>query len=213
MGGSVNILFDTSTLNLFDLLNNRKINSVWIVDISVRVRKSNNLCTKLSCLLCSVDCYVSGTGDHNGLASQLLAVCFQHLFCEVAETKTCSFCTSQRTTIGKTLTGKYTGPLIADSLVLTKHITNLAGTCSDITGRYVTVRTDMFAQLCHKALAETHYLSVALALRIEVGTTFAAAHRKSSKAVLKDLLEAEELDDTTVYRWVKSETSLVWSDS
>ena len=71
----------------------------------------------------------------------------------------------------------------------------------------------MFAQLCHKALAETHYFSVALALRIEVGTTFAAAHRKGSKAVLKDLLEAEELDDTTVYRWVKSETSLVWSDS
>ena len=213
MGGSFNILFDTSALNLFDLLNNRKINSVWIVNISVRIRKSNNLSTELSSLLCSVDSYVTGTGDNNSLILEALAVCFQHLFCEVAETKTCSFCTSEGTTIGKTLTGKYTRPLIADSLVLSEHVTDLTSACSDIAGRYVAVRTDVLAKLSHEALAETHYFSVALTLRVEVGTTFAAAHRKSSKAVLKDLLETEELDDTAVYRRVKSETSLVWSDS
>ena len=70
----------------------------------------------------------------------------------------------------------------------------------------------MSAKLCHKALAETHNLSVALALGVKVRTALAAAHRQCCKAVLEDLLKAEELDDTEIYGGVKSDTALVRSD-
>ena len=70
----------------------------------------------------------------------------------------------------------------------------------------------MSAKLSHKALAETHNLSVGLALRVEVGTALAAAHRKCGQGVLEDLLEAEELDDTDIYGGVESDTALVRTD-
>ena len=44
-------------------------------------------------------------------------------------------------------------------------------------------------QLSHKALAECHNLTVRFALRIEVGTTFTAAHRKTGQGVFQSLLE------------------------
>ena len=71
----------------------------------------------------------------------------------------------------------------------------------------------MLAELSHKALAETHNLSVALALGVKVGTALAAAHRKGGKAVLEYLLKAEELNDTDIYGRVKSDTALVRTDS
>ena len=70
----------------------------------------------------------------------------------------------------------------------------------------------MSAKLCHKALAETHNLSVALALGVKVRTTLAAAHRQCCKAVLEDLLKAEELDDTEIYRGVEPQAALVGAD-
>ena len=53
----------------------------------------------------------------------------------------------------------------------------------------------MAAQLSHEGLAEAHDLSVGLALRVEVGTALAAAHRQRGQGVLENLLEAKELDD------------------
>ena len=70
----------------------------------------------------------------------------------------------------------------------------------------------MSAKLSHEALAETHNLSVGLALGVEVGTALAAAHGESGQGVLEDLLKAEELDDTNVYGGVKSDTALVRTD-
>ena len=71
----------------------------------------------------------------------------------------------------------------------------------------------MSAKLSHEALAETHNLSVRLALGVEVGTALAAAHGECGQGVLEDLLKAEELDDTDIYGGVESDTALVRTDS
>ena len=70
----------------------------------------------------------------------------------------------------------------------------------------------MFAQLCHKALAECHDLSVGFSLRIEVGTTFSSADRKTCQRILEDLLETKELDNSQIYGRVKTQAAFVRSN-
>ena len=71
----------------------------------------------------------------------------------------------------------------------------------------------MLGKLCHKALAESHYLAVGLALGVKIGAALAAAHRQTCKAVLEYLLEAQEFYYGSAYGGVKSQTALVRSDS
>ena len=70
----------------------------------------------------------------------------------------------------------------------------------------------MAVQLCHEALAESRDLAVGLALRIKVGTAFAAADRQARQGILKDLLKAKELDDAKVYGRMETQATLVGSD-
>ena len=67
----------------------------------------------------------------------------------------------------------------------------------------------MAGELGHKALAEAHDLCVGFALRVEVGAALAAAHRQRGQAVLKALLEAEELDDGQVDGGVEAHAALI----
>ena len=67
----------------------------------------------------------------------------------------------------------------------------------------------MLGQFCHETLAETHDLVVRLALRVEVRTALAAAHRQCGQAVLEDLLKAQELDNRCTNRRVQTQTALV----
>ena len=71
----------------------------------------------------------------------------------------------------------------------------------------------MAAKLCHKALAESHDLVIALALGVKVTAALTAADRKTCKGVLKDLLKAEELDDSEVNRRMQTDTALIGADS
>jgi hypothetical protein len=50
------------------------------------------------------------------------------------------------------------------------------GTNTDITGRNVRVGTNVPRQLAHEGNAEPTDLGIALALRVEVGTTLATTH-------------------------------------
>ena len=70
----------------------------------------------------------------------------------------------------------------------------------------------MTLQLGHERLAEAHHLAIGTALRIEIGTAFAAAHRQAGQGVLKNLFEAEELDNGLVDRRVEAQTALVRAD-
>ena len=70
----------------------------------------------------------------------------------------------------------------------------------------------MARQLGHERLAEAHDLGVGLALRVEVASALAAAHRQRREAVLENLLEAEELQHAEVDSRVEAQAALVGPD-
>ncbi|CRH63894.1 Uncharacterised protein [Chlamydia trachomatis] len=70
----------------------------------------------------------------------------------------------------------------------------------------------MAVELSHEGLAETHDLSIGLALRVEVGATLATTNRQASQGVLEDLFEAKELNDRQVDGRVEAQTALVRAD-
>ena len=98
------------------------------------------------------------------------------------------------------------------SLVLPEHVSDFTCARADIAGRNVRVRANVLCKLGHEGLAETHHFGIALAFRIEVGTTLAATHGKTGQAVLENLLEAEELENRGVDGRMETETALVRSD-
>ena len=211
---SVNVFLDSAASNFLDLLNYVELDSVGIVNIAVRVGKCNYLSAKLSSLFGSVDSNVARTGDNYGLALEAVVLhALEHLSGVVAKTITGSLSSCERTAVRKTLTGKYANELVAKSLILTKHIADLSCTGTDVACGNVGVSANVLGKLSHEALAEAHYFSIRLALRVEVRTALAAADRKTGKAVLEDLLKAQELDYGSANRGVKSDTALVRSDS
>ena len=209
---ALSILLDAAALNFLDVLNNIQVDAVRIVDEAVGVGHGNNLSAQLGSLLASVDCNVAGTGDCNSLALKRSALVCEHFLHVVAQTVAGSLGTSQRTAVGQALAGQNAGVLVAQTLVLAEQKADLTAANTDIAGRYVGELTDVLAQLGHEGLAETHDLSIGLALRVKVGAALAAAHRQSGQAVLEALLKAEELDNGCVNRGVQTQTALVGAD-
>ncbi len=109
-------------------------------------------------------------------------------------------------------TGENAGELVPQPLVLAEQEADLTPADADVAGGDVGVRPDVPEELGHEALAEAHDFHVALALRIEIGTALAAAHRERREAVLEHLLEGEELQDAEVHGRVETKTALVRSD-
>ena len=201
---TVCIFFDTSTFYFFDILYDVKVDSVRIVDISVGVVHCNNLGTKLSSFLNSVNSYITGTCYNDCFSFYGIIVSFGDLVEHVYNTVTGSLCTDQGTSEGKTLSCKDTLIKATDSLILSEEITDLTSADTDVTSRNICICADIFAKLCHKALAECHNLSVRFTLRIEVGATFSTADRKTCKRVFKGLLKTKEFQDTLIYRRMES---------
>ena len=183
------------------------------MDPASGVRHGNDLSAELLSLLGRIDRNVTRARNSNGLAFEAVIVAVEVFLNEVHEAIARCFGTSERTAIGKTLTGKNAFPDILDALVLTEHVADLTSAGSDITCRNVGVCADVAAELGHEGLAEAHDFVVGLALRIEVRTTFATAHRKRGERVLEDLLEAEELDDGEVHGRMQTDAALVGADA
>ena len=182
------------------------------MDISVRVAHCNNLCTKLSSFLNCIDCNITGTCNNNSFSVKRIVVVFHQFVQNIYNTVSGSFCTDQGTTIGKSFTCQNAFIKITNTFVLSEEISNLTSANTDVTSRYVCVCADVFAEFCHKALAECHNFSVRFALRIEVGTTFTATDRETCKGVLENLLEAEKFKNALVYCRMETKTTFVWSD-
>ena len=70
----------------------------------------------------------------------------------------------------------------------------------------------MTIQLGHESLAESHDLGIASAAGIKVGTALGAAHGQAGQAVLKGLLEAQELHDGQVDGGMEAQAALVGAD-
>ena len=67
----------------------------------------------------------------------------------------------------------------------------------------------MAVKLGHKALAETHDLSVGLAFRVEIGAALAAAHGERGQGVFEDLLKAEEFYNGEIDGGVEAQAAFV----
>ena len=136
----------------------------------------------------------------------------EHVLKEVNSTEAGSLRTDERTSERKSLSGEHAVVLAGELLVHSLEIADFTAAYADVTCRNVHIRTDVSPELKHEGLAETHDLSVGLALWVEVGATLSATHRKSCEGVLEYLLKSEEFEDGRVYRRVEAETALVWTD-
>ena len=206
------IFRDTTTANTFKFFNPVKFflsNSVWIVDVSVWVRKCNNFSTKLKKFFCCIFCNVSWTRNNTSLTLEAIANFLEHFLCKVDKTVTSSFCTDQRTTECKTFTSQNSSVFITDSLVLTKEITDFASTNVFITCWNVCIWTNVAVQFSHEWLAEAHNFFVWFSMWIKVWTTFTTTHWECCKRVFKNLFEAQELQYRKVYFFREAESSFV----
>ena len=131
----------------------------------------------------------------------------------VNSTETGCFGTDEGTAVAAALAGENAILVCAaNPLILSEEETDLTAAYTDVACGDVDAGSDVTLELGHEALAETHDLSVGLAVGIEVGAALTAAHGEGSKAVLEGLLEAEELHYGEVNVRSEAETSLVRSD-
>ena len=180
---------------------------------TVRAGDGDDLRTKFSSLGGSAPSHVAEAGQSHGAALDVLAGLVQQVLGEIEGTETGSLRTEDRTAPGSTLASEHTRVVLAGELLVhTVEITDLTAADTDVTGRDVLIRADALPQLGHEGLAETHDLVVALADRVEVGTTLGTTHREGRQGVLEGLLETEELQHRRGNGFVETQTALVRAD-
>ena len=209
----INILLDAAAAHFLDLLHESQVDAVLVIYIAVGIGACHNLGTEFLSLLNSISSNVAGAGDNNGLILVVKTCISQHQLGEIQEAIAGSLGTGQAAAVVQALAGQHACIIsIADALVLSIEVANLAAAYADITSRYVGVQTDVTAQLGHEALAEAHDFSIRLALRIKVGAALAAADWQGSQGILEHLLKAQELDDAQIYGWMEAQAALVRSN-
>ena len=211
--GSVRTLIDvhskahalivTGALLVVDTLEHGVVDAVGILDPALSVRASQNLAAQLGNLLHSIDSNIAGTVNNNVLALEGVTVALKVLVNKVRQAVAGGLGTSERAAKAQAFARKDARPLVAQALILTKQVSDLAATNTQVTGGI---------QLGHEGLTEMHDLVVGLALGVEVGTSLAAAHGKGGQRVLKDLLEAQELEHAQRNGGVKAQAALVGSN-
>src|SRR5690606_14466063 len=95
----------------------------------------------------------------------------------------CRFRTDERSTESDSFSGQYSGKLVAEFFVLSKHITYFTSAHADISRRNVSVSTNVTLQFSHESLAETHDFIVRFSFRIKVRSAFSTAHRQCGQAI------------------------------
>ena len=184
-----------------------------IKDVACGTGDGDRLCAELSQLLGSAPGDIAVTGQDDGLALDAVILVLQGSLQIVDRAVSGSLGTDQRTAVGAALAGQdAVFECAADPAVLAIEEADLSAADTDITCRYVDIRTDMTIELGHEGLTEAHHFGIALALRIEVGAALAAAHGQGGKAVLEGLLEGKELHHGKGNGRMETKSSLVRSD-
>ena len=210
------IFTDTSAIEVLqfhDVIQFFAVDTVRIIDVTVRVGHGNYFSTQLNQFFYSILCYVSWTRYQTSLTLDVDVTSFQHFQQEIDVTVTCSFRTDKWTTKFTAFTSQHTAEFASQFFVHTEHVTYFTAAYTYITGRNVSFRTDVAPQFQHECLAETHYFCIWLTAWREVRSTFTTTHRKSSQWVLEGLFECQELQNSQVYRAVETDTAFVRADS
>ena len=200
---------DAGTFNFFDLLDDVKVDAFFIDDIAVRVAHGDDFGAELRRLLVGINRHIAGAGDNNPFALEAVARFGKHFIGKVAETKAGGFFSGKRTACAECFAGQNTGEFVAKTFILAEHIADFTGADTNVASRDVCICADMLGKLRHEGLAETHDFAVALALRVKVGTAFAAAHREAGQAVFENLFKAQEFDDGGTDARMQAQTALV----
>ena len=157
--------------------------------------------------------HVAGARDGNDGPFEGLALGGQHFTSEVHQAVAGSFGTNQGTAVGQALSGEDTAlEFVLKTLVHAKHVADFTTAHTDVTSRDVTVLANVAPEFHHEGLAKSHHFSVGFALRVEIGTAFAATHGQSGQRILEDLLEGEELQNGRVDAGVETKAAFVRAD-
>ena len=195
--------------NLFYLLERRNVDAVRVIYKAARVARRDNFAAEAQSLLYGVGCDVARAGDDDRLALDRVRVILEHLLNKIYKAVARCLCSRERAAEREPLAREHALVLPGNSLVLTEHVADFAPADSDIARGNVGVRAYDAVERGHKALAEAHYLHLALALGVEVRAAFAAADGKSRQRIFEYLLEAEKFYNAHVDRGVEAQTALV----
>lgn len=159
------------------------------------IRTGHDLATEFKDFFDGILGNVARTGDRDAQTLQAHVLACQLLLDEVHQAVTCRLGTDQAATERQPLAGKNASRIIGKLFHHARHKTDFTPADTDVAGRYVGIRPEMAIQLHHQRLTEAHHLATALALWIEIGTAFAAAHRQGGQRILEGLLKSKKLED------------------
>ena len=134
--------------------------ALGVVDPALGVGNAHNGGTELLGLLHGVGRHVAGAVHDHGLALEGVVMALEILVDHIDQAVAGGLGTGKRAAEGEALAGESAGELVAQALVLAKHVGHLAAADPKVTGRHVGVGADVAGELGHEALAEAHDLHV-----------------------------------------------------
>ena len=144
---------------------------------------------KLLRLVASVNRNVTATRYNRNLILKRIPT-HTHCLCrDVYQAVARRLFSNQRAAVGKPTPRQYAYVLVADSLILSKQISDLSRAYADIPCRNVRIRADMTEQFRHKALAKRHNFTVGPAFGVEIRAALTAANGQARKAVFQNLFK------------------------
>ena len=195
--------------DFFYLLERFNIDAVRVIYKAARIARSYYLSAEAQSLLYGVGCDVARAGDDDRLALDRVRMVLEHLLNEIYKAVARCLCSRERAAEREPLAREHALVLPGNSLVLTEHIADFAPADPDIARGNIGVRAYDAVERGHEALAEAHYLHLALALGVEVRAAFAAANGESGQRIFEYLLEAEKFYNAHVDRGVEAQTAFI----
>ena len=195
--------------DFFYLLERRNVDAVRVIDESARIARRDHFSAEAYRLLYCIGCDIARTGDDDRLALDRVRMVLEHLLNEIYKAVARCLCSRERAAERESLAREYALVLSCNSLVLAEHVADFAPADPDIARGNVGVRAYDAVERGHEALAEAHYLHLALALGVEVRAAFAAADGESRQRIFEYLLEAEKFYNAHVDRGMEAQTAFI----
>jgi len=189
------------------------VNAGWIINRPLRIRHGHTLAAELVEFLYGILSHIAGTGNRANLPLDTVSASGQHILRKEHAAVASRLRTNQRAAPLDSFARQNAGKLIANPLVLAEQIADFPSAYPNIAGRHIRIGTNMPEQFRHKRLAETHHFIVRFALRVKIGTAFAAAHRKGSQGILEDLLKGQKLQNPQIHTRMKPKSPFVRTNS
>ena len=208
------IYADSCAALLLDVKKDLQVDAVRVIDITLGVAHRDDFAAALCALFSCILCYVAGAGNNNRLAFKAVILqMLQRFGSIVAKAVTGGLGSGERTAEGKPFACQHSAvKAVGNALVSTEEEADFTCTDTDVACGHVGKLANMPVKLCHKALAEAHHFGVGLALRVKVGTAFAAAHGQGGQGVFKNLFEPKELQDGQIDGRMEAQAAFVRAD-